>query len=70
MGLISLDQTNNNNSRVKQYFENYSILIEELDEKYKNYTMEDFYNDNEISYENIPYIYGSHYSNPVYVCHY
>ena len=70
MGLISLDSNKNENKRLKQYIMNFNILIEELDEKYKNYKIEDFYNDDNISYDNIPYFYGSNYSNPAYVCHY
>ena len=70
MGLISLDSTKNENKRLEQYIDNYNILIEELDEKYKNYKIEDFYNDDNILYDNIPYIYSTHYSNPYYVCYY
>jgi hypothetical protein len=68
MGLISLDS--NENERLKQYMNNFNILIEELDKKYNNYKIEDFNNDDNISYDNIPYIYGSNYSNPAYVSHY
>ena len=56
--------------RKKNYQENYDCFKEELDEKYKNYTMEEFYNDDNICLDNIPYYYGTHYSNPAYVSHY
>ena len=70
MGLITLDLTKNENSRLAQYIDNFEIFKKEIDDKYKHYKMEDFYNDDNIQYDNIPYIYGSHYSNPAYVCHY
>ncbi len=70
MGLINLDPTKKENQRFKHYKKNYEICISELEEKYKNFKIEDFYYNNDISYENIPYYYSSNYSNPAYVCHY
>ena len=70
MGLIQLDPTKTENERFEKYKMNFNILIEELGEKYKNYKIEDFYNDNDISFNNIPYFYAIHYSNPTYICHY
>ena len=70
MGLINLDPTKKENQRFEHYKKNYEICISELEEKYKNLKIEDFYYNNDISYENIPYYYGSNYSNPAYVCHY
>ena len=70
IGLLILDSTKNEKQRLEEYMGNYKISIDELDEKYKNYKIEDFYNDDNISYDNIPYIYNSNYSNPAYVCHY
>ena len=66
---INLDE-NIENLRKKNYEENFNLFFEEIDEKYKNYTMESFYNDDEIDLDNIPYYYGTHYSNPAYVSHY
>ncbi len=70
MGIITLDSSKNENRRLKHYIENYKSFIDELDKKYKHYKMENFYNDDDISYDDIPYIYGTHYSNPAYVSHY
>ena len=70
MGLILLDSTKIENTCLEQYIKNFNNLIEELYDKYKNYKIEDFYYNNDISYENIPYYCGSNYSNPAYVCHY
>ena len=63
-------ELNNESMRKKNYQENYDCFKEDLDEKYKNYTMEEFYNDDNICLDDIPYYYGTHYSNPAYVSHY
>ena len=38
MGLIKLTQNNTANPRFEHYEKNYEILIEELNEKYKNFS--------------------------------
>ena len=70
MAQIGIDPKINESSRKLNYETNYNIFMEELDESIKNYTMEQFYSDNNIDLDKVPYYYGTHYSNPVHVSHY
>jgi len=58
------DEINNKDDTDKQY-EN---LLQKIP-KY-NYNIEKIYKDPDIEYEKIPYFYGSHFSNSMYVSHY
>ena len=58
------DEINNKDDTDKQY-EN---LLQKIP-KY-NYNIEKIYKDPDIEYEKIPYLFGSHFSNAMYISHY
>ena len=69
MAQISLEP-NKESIRKSNYETNFLLFFDEIDEKYKDYTMEEFYKDDDLDLDKIPYYYGTHYSNPAYVSHY
>ena len=78
MGMIDLNEKGK--KRKSNYLDNYINMIEELkdvyplDIQYENdnfiYDIEKLYLDTNLNYDLIPYIYGSHYNNPVYTSYY
>ena len=70
MAQIGIDPLTNESNRKNNYETNFDVFIDDLDEKLKNYTMEQFYQDDNVDLDKIPYYYGTHYSNPAYVSHY
>ena len=66
------EQEYNSNDLLKYLNEPKIIKIKYKDIKYisDKLKIENLYNNNEISFEKIPSIFGSHFSNPAYVCHY
>ncbi len=49
---------------------NYSEFLKKQDEYYENYRKKQNQSEMKIDVNNLPYFYGSHYSNPTYVSHY
>ena len=73
------------NKRRKGYIDVYNMMVKEFNSQYKKYNLNPYinykdikvsndiiniYNDINIDINEIPYLYGSHYSNPAYVVHY
>ena len=52
-----------NTERKEKFEKKYNCLIQELDDKYKKYKIEDFIKDVNIKLEKIPYYYNTTYSN-------
>ena len=73
----SMDDDLKSKLRKESYIENFDSMKQELitdnnnneiEFNYENYN--NYYSDNKFDWEKIPYYYGSHYSNQVYVSHY
>ena len=73
----SMDDDLKSKLRKESYIENFDSMKQELitdnnnneiEFNYENYNH--YYSDNKFDWEKIPYYYGSHYSNQVYVSHY
>ena len=70
MGLIDTD--NKSNLRKESYINNYQSMILDIS-TIKTFKYEDdslYYSNKVLLWDKIPYCFGSHYSNQVYVSHY